>query len=430
MRPVRIVGGRVLDPATGLDAVADVRVRGGRVAAIAPALEPLADEEVLDARGCIVAPGFVDLHCHLGDGEEGDGETLASLAAAAAAGGFTTVCCLGGVAPGLDRGAVLALRVRAADLPVRLLPIGRLTRGGDGAELAELGELAEAGVVAFADARPLRSSRLLRHALAYSTMLGRPVVDHAVDPELAEGGLAHEGAVATHLGLPGIPAAAEEIGVGRAIALARLTGGRLHLAHLSAAEAVELVRAARAAGVRVTAEVAAHHLLLTEEVVARGPGGHPYDPSTKLDPPLRTAADAAALRAALAEGVIDAVVSDHRPQRPAAKACEYAYAAPGASALETTLAVLMELVATGALSLTAAVRALTSGPASVFGLPAGRLAVGELADLVIFDPDARWTVDPSRFRSRAQSTPLAGRTLHGRVLATLVGGAIVHREGI
>jgi dihydroorotase len=314
---------------------------------------------------------------------------------------------------------------------VRVRPIGCVTRGKDGAELAELAELAEAGAVAFSDdARPVLSSRLLRHALAYSAMLDRPVVEHAVDPDLAAGGLAHEGRVATWLGLPGIPAAAEEIAAARAISLARLTGGRLHLAHLSTAGAVAQVRAARAEGLAVTAEVTPLHLLLTEEVVAAGPHGRPFDASTRLDPPLRTAADAAALRAALSDGTIAAVATDHRPQHSVDKDCEYAYAAPGASGLETALAALLELVAAGELSLTTVVRALTSGPAQVFGLDAGRLAVGAPADVAIFDPDAAWTVDPARFHSRGKSTPLAGRTLHGRVVATLVGGAVVHREGI
>ncbi|HZS01909.1 MAG TPA: dihydroorotase [Chloroflexota bacterium] len=426
-----IVGGRVLDPASGLDRFADVRVRDGRIAAIEPGLAAADGEAVLDARGCVVAPGFVDLHCHLGEPGYEDRETLATGTRAAAAGGFTTVCCMGDTQPRLDCGAeIAALRERAAATGiVRVLPIGCVTRGREGGELAELGELAAAGAVAFSDdARPVRSSRLLRHALAYSAMLGRPVVEHAVDPELAEGGLVHEGPVATWLGLPGVPAAAEEIAVGRAIALARLTGGRLHLAHLSTAGAVAQVRAAQAEGLAVTAEVTPHHLLLTADVVRDGPAGRPYDTSTRLDPPLRSAADAAALLAAVADGTIAAVATDHRPQRQVDKDCEYAYAAPGATALETALGALMELVATNRLSLPVVIRALTSGPAALFGLDAGRLAVGGPADLVVFDPDAVWTVEPARFHSRGKSTPLAGRTLRGRVRATLVGGAIVFSD--
>jgi dihydroorotase len=426
-----VVGGRVLDPASGLDRFADVRVRDGRIAAIEPGLTADDGEEVLDARGCVVAPGFVDLHCHLGEPGYEDRETLATGTRAAAAGGFTTVCCMGDTQPRLDCGAeIAALREHAAATGiVRVLPIGCVTRGREGNELAELGELAAAGAVAFSDdARPVRSSRLLRHALAYSAMLGRPVVEHAVDPELAEGGLVHEGPVATWLGLPGVPAAAEEIAVARAIALARLTGGRLHLAHLSTAGAVAQVRAAQAEGLAVTAEVTPHHLLLTGDVVRDGPAGRPYDTSTRLDPPLRSAADAAALLAAVADGTIAAVATDHRPQRQVDKDCEYAYAAPGATALETALGALMELVAANRLSLSVVVRALTSGPAAVFGLDAGRLAVGGSADLVVFDPDAAWTVEPARFHSRGKSTPLAGRTVHGRVCATLVGGAIAFSE--
>src|SRR5581483_9697531 len=325
--PLLIVGGRVIDPASGLDRVADVRLRDGRIAAIAPGLAPEGGETVLEARGRLVLPGFVDLHCHLGEPGHEDRETLASGTRAAAAGGFTTVCCMGDTAPRLDTGAELAaLRSRAEETAlVRVLPIGCVTRGRDGTELAELAELAEAGAVAFSDdPRPVRSSRLLRHALAYSAMLGRPVVEHAVDPDLAEGGLAHEGRVATWLGLPGVPAAAEEIAVARAIALARLTGGRLHLAHLSTAGAVAQVRAARAEGLAVTAEVSPLHLLLDEESVGSGPGGRPYDTSTRLDPPLRSAADAAALRGGLADGTLAAIATDHRPQRAVDKDCEYA----------------------------------------------------------------------------------------------------------
>jgi dihydroorotase len=431
--PLLIVGGRVLDPASGLDRVADVRVRDGRIDAIALALRPEQDELVLDARRRLVLPGFVDLHCHLGEPGHEDRETLATGTRAAAAGGFTTVCCMGDTTPRLDSGAELAaLRARAEETAcVRVHPIGCVTRGRDGAELAELAELAQAGAVAFSDdPRPVRSSRLLRHALAYSAMLGRPVVEHAVDPDLAEGGLAHEGRVATWLGLPGVPTAAEEIAVARAIALARLTGGRLHLAHLSTAGAVAQVRAARADGLAVTAEVAPLHLLLDEEAVATGPHGRPFDSSTRLDPPLRSATDAAALRDGLADGTIVAIATDHRPQRAVDKDCEYAYAAPGATVFEAAFGALMELVAAERLSLSTVVRALTCGPGRVFGLDAGCLVVGGLADLVIVDPDAAWTVDPSRFHSRGKSTPLAGRTLRGRVLATLVGGAIVHREGI
>jgi dihydroorotase len=425
---LRIVGGRVLDPASGVDRHADVRVRQGRIAAIEPGLSAEDGEMVVDARGCIVAAGFVDLHSHLGEPGYEDRETLATGSRAAAAGGFTTVCCMGDTNPRLDCGAeIAALRARAeATAIVRVRPIGCVTRGREGAELAELAELAAAGAVAFSDdARPVRSSRLLRHALTYSVMLGRPVVEHAVDPDLADGGLVHEGPMATHLGLPGIPAAAEEIAVARAIALARLTGGRLHLAHLSTAAAVAQVRAARAAGLAVSAEVTPHHLLLTADAVLAGPGGLPYDTSTRLDPPLRGPADADALLAALADGTVAAIATDHRPQRRVDKDCEYAYAAPGATALETALGALMELVTADKLSLTVAVRALTSGPAETFGLDAGRLTIGGPADVVVFDPLATWTVEPARFYSRGQSTPLAGRHLRGRVRTTLVGGAVV-----
>jgi len=429
MTALCIRGGRVVDPASGFDGSADVRLRDGRVVEVGPALAARADEEVLDATGCVVAPGFIDLQCHLGDADHDDAETLDTLGAAAAAGGFTTVCCLREGDPCVDdAAAVVALRERAAtEARVRVLPVGAITRGREGTELAELGAMAEAGAVAFADGRAIRSARVLRHALSYSRITGRPVVEHACDPDLAQGGLAHEGVVATRLGLPGIPAAAEEIAVARAIALARATGGRLHLGALSTAAALEQVRAAQAAGVSVTAAVAAHHLLLDETAVAAGPSGWPYVTSTKLLPPLRTAADRTALCAGVADGTL-VVISDHWPRRSIEKDCEYAYAAPGASALESVLGVLLELVARRELPLDAALRALTAGPAAAFGLEAGRLAPGGPADLVMFDPEPRWLVDPTRWRSRGRSTPLAGHWLRGRVLATVVAGKIVYRE--
>jgi len=430
MTALCIRGGRVIDPASGLDGLADVRLHDGRVVEVGPALAAAADEVVLDATGCIVAPGFIDLQCHLGDADHDDAETLATLGAAAAAGGFTTLCCLREGDPCVDdAAAVVALRERAAaETRVRVRPLGAVTRGRQGAELAELGAMAEAGAVAFTDgALSVRSARVLRNALSYSVLTGRPVVEQPCDPDLAQGGLAHEGAVATHLGLPGIPAAAEEFAVARALALARATGGRLHLGPLSTAAAVEQVRAARAAGLAVTAAVTAHHLLLDETALASGPEGWPYTTSTKLLPPLRTAADRAALCAGVADGTL-VVVSDHWPRRAIEKDCEYVYAAPGASALESVLGVLLELVARGELALDAALRALTVGPAAAFGLEGGRLAPGAPADCVVFDPEPRWQVEPARWRSRGRSTPLAGHWLRGRVRATIAGGEIVYRE--
>jgi dihydroorotase len=281
--------------------------------------------------------------------------------------------------------------------------------------------------VAFSDdGRAVRSANLMRHALEYSLLVERPISSHAEDADLVDGGVMHEGALATVLGLKGIPREAEEIAVGRDLALARLTGGRLHLAHLSTAGAVEQVRRAKAAGVRVTAEVAPHNLVLSDAMVT----ARPYDTNARTDPPLRSTADARALLEGLLDGTIDCVVSDHSPRRWIDKACEFDQALPGISSLETAFGLLMRLVHSRALSLTELIAALTYRPANAWGLPYGTLQPGAAADVVVVDPEQAWVVDPERFMSKGKNSPLGGQTLRGTVLLTVAGGSIAYRNGL
>jgi dihydroorotase len=371
----------------------------------------------------------VDLHAHLREPGQEVKETIASGSRAAAAGGFGTVCALANTDPPADTAsdvaAVLTEVRRSAE--VRVHTYGTVTKRRQGSELSELADLADAGAVAFSDdSQPLRNSRLLRHALEYSRIVGRPIVDHCEDPELAADGVMHEGEVAAWLGLRGQPSAAEEVAVARDLALARFTGGRLHLAHLSTAGAVELVRAAKAEGLNVTAEATPHHLTLTDALVAGTERGGPYDPNAKVSPPLRSDADRAALVGALGDGTIDAIATDHAPHTVVDKQCEFDNAAFGISGLETALGLVLRLVHEGRLTLLQLVDRMTIGPARAFSLQAGTLTEGSPADLVIFDPDAEWTVEPNAFFSRGKNTPLAGATLRGRVKATVIGGRLVH----
>jgi dihydroorotase len=423
---IRLVGGRILDPASGRDEVGDLLIDAGHL--VAPM--PPNGETIIDVSGFVVAPGFVDLHCHLREPGFEDAETIATGTRAAAAGGFTTVCALADTRPSTDTGSdVEAVLTQARrDAVVRVLPLGTTTKQRNGVELSEMSDMADAGAVAFSDdGRAVRSTSLMRHALEYSLLVERPISSHAEDPDLADGGVMHEGPLATVLGLKGIPREAEEIAVGRDLALARLTGGRLHLAHLSTAGAVAQIRRARAGGVRVTAEVAAHNLALSEIAITdRGP----YNTNARTDPPLRSLADAHALLEGVRDGTIDCIVSDHSPRRWVDKACEFDQALPGISGLETAFGLLMRLVHSGALTLTELIAALTHRPANAWNLPYGTLAPGAPADVVVLDPDQAWVVDPERFLSKGKNSPLTGQTLRGTVLLTIAQGAIAYRNGL
>ena len=443
MPPLLIAGGRVIDPANGTDAVADVLIRDGAIKAVAAGIAAdsvAAGTRVIDAAGLVVAPGFIDIHTHLREPGFEYKETIATGAQAAARGGFTTICAMPNTDPAIDNAAVVDyVRNRAALAPARVQIIGCVTRDRAGRELADMEELISAGVVAFSDdGDPVHDAALMRLALTYSRDLGAPITNHCQDHALCPGGVMAEGWVSSRLGLAGIPAVAEEAMVARDIALAELTGGRLHLAHLSSAGSVAMVRQAKDRGIAVTAEVCPHHLLLTDEWAMgdRGDaigfaGPTAYDTNTKMYPPLRTPHDVAACIAGLVEGTIDCVATDHAPHERASKECTYHDAAFGISVLETALGTLMAPVHRGDVGLSTMVERLTVGPARVLGdafAPYASLSAGTPADVVLFDPAARWTVDVNEFASLGRNTPLDGVELQGRVAATLVSGKVVFEE--
>lgn len=445
---ILIQRGRLIDPASGLDQMGDLLIENGKIVATGENLTA-AGALRLVADGHIVSPGFVDLHCHLREPGQEYKETIASGRLAAARGGFTTICCMPNTTPVIDNRSVVESVQRAAQGPgPRVLVVGAVTKGQRGEELSEMGELDAAGVVAFSDdGHPVANSRLMRHAMAYARMAGRPVIDHCQDPFLAEGGVMNEGAISMRLGLPGAPAAAEEAHIARDILLAELTGGWAHIAHLSTAGGVELVRRAKEQGLHITAEATPHHLTLTDEWVLGGENGAvdgqsraperlsapkglpPYDTNTKVNPPLRTWKDVQAVVAGLRDGTIDAIATDHAPHASIDKECEYAAAAFGMSGFETALGLILHLVHSGQVDLKIALQRLSTGPAVIAGdrLPpgVGTLQRGAPADIVVFDPEAQWVVQPERFASKGRNTPLGGVTLRGIVRNVIVDGVVV-----
>lgn len=457
-RPIAILGGRVIDPAQGIDRPAAVLVKDGLVEEVTARPLSRAPEgyDTVAAAGLVVAPGFIDLHTHLREPGFEHKETIATGTAAAARGGFTTVCAMPNTEPCPDNRAVvdyLMWRTRR-DAAVRVLPIGAITVARHGKQLSLMAEMAEAGVVAFSDdGDPVMDPNIMRQALSYAGALGTttaldrrseplhqvqndfrglPIINHAEDRFLSRDGQVHEGAVAARLGLAGVPAEAEAAMVARDIHLADLTGGRLHVPHISTRRAVEHVRAAKARGLRVTAEATPHHLTMTDAWVFGLHGDSPdaltpaaYDTDTKVSPPLRSQDDVDAVAEALAEGVIDAVATDHAPHASADKACTYHEAAKGINCLETAFGQVMALAHTGRTGLPSLLERMTAGPARVLGLQLGSLRKGWPGDVVIFDSDADWTVDPEQFASKGRNTPLSGVKLRGRVVATVYAGRVV-----
>jgi dihydroorotase len=422
-----IEGGRVIDPASGVDGVRTVVVQGGRIAEVAERAERPRDARAVDARGKWVTPGFVDLHVHLREPGQEYKETVATGARAAVAGGFTTVCAMANTKPVNDNASVTELVLaRAAQAGLaRVLPVGCISRAQGGEDLAEYGELKAAGCVAVSDdGKPVASSGLMRRALEYARAFGLPVAVHEEDPVLVGKGVMHEGPTSTRLGLKGIPGAAEDVMVVRDLALLELTGGRLHLQHVSTRGAVRAIREAKRRGLAVTAEATPHHLALTDEDV----GASGYSTDFKMNPPLRSAEDVAAVREGLADGTIDAIATDHAPHSAVEKDLEFDAALNGIVGLETAFSVCLDLVRRGALPERRLVEALTVGPARAFGLAAGTLARGAPADVAVLDPAAEWTVDPARLHSKGRNTPWKGKRLPGRCVLTLVGGRIVHGE--
>ena len=416
----------MIDPSQNYDAIGDLFIADGKIRWLSTEESEPAPEncQIVHARGMVVCPGFIDIHCHLRQPGFEEKETIYTGTRAAARGGFTTVCCMPNTEPPLDTGATVQhiMGVAANEGVVRVLPVGCVSRDRAGSELADLGELSTCGVIGFSDdGNPVADPLLMRRALDYSRGSGLPVIDHCEDLNLSAGGVMNEGVVSSRLALKGTPPAAEEDMVARDIELARATGGRLHIAHVSTAGSVALIRRAKDEGVRVTAEVTPHHLTLTEEAVAG------YNTNAKVNPPLRTARDVQALIAGLKEGVIDAIATDHAPHTDADKRCDFENAAFGISGFETALGSLMRLVHRGELDLVTLVSKLTHGPASFLSRDdLGTLKAGATADVTIFDPDAEWLVDPSSFVSKGKNTPLSGSVLKGRVMLTVVGGAVAY----
>ena len=421
-------GARVVDPASGRDEVLDVALADGLVRAVGKDAAK-AGGTVIDASGLVLAPGLVDLHTHLREPGAEHKETIETGTRAAALGGYTAVAPMANTDPVADAAPVVhEVRARAAAIGLcDVFPVGAVTRGLGGEEMSEIGELYEAGVrVLSDDGRVVPSARVLRNALTYAKAFpGLVIAEHAEDPTLGDGGLAHEGVVSYSLGLAGVPREAEEIVVARDVALARLTGGRIHFCHLSSAGSVELVRRAKAEGLRVTAEVTPHHLALTHEALVT------YDTSLRVNPSIRAAEDRDALRAGLADGTIDLVATDHAPHAPEEKEVEFDQCPPGTIGLETALAVVLtDLVEPGLLPLPRAIEALSTTPARILGADGhgGPIAPGAPANLVLFDPAATWVV-AAPFASRSRNSAFAGRTLRGRVVATFLRGEPVVLEG-
>ncbi len=418
---ILIQGGHVIDPGR-FNGIADIVIQDGKISAVAPALKAPAGATVIRAAGQLVMPGFVDLHVHFREPGFEYKETIQSGTAAAVAGGFTSVCAMPNTNPVNDNQSITEFMIDRARTAgnAHLYPIGAITKGSEGKELAEIGDLRRAGCVAISDdGKPVMNSLVMRRAMEYARAFDVPVVDHCEDLHLSEGGCMNEGLVSTELGLPGIPSAAEDVMVARNVSLAELTGARLHLAHISTAGSVRMVREAKSRGLKVTAEACPHHFTLTEELT-RG-----YNTHAKMNPPLRTWQDVQTIKDGLRDGTIDVIATDHAPHATQEKQQEFTEAPFGIVGLETALSLTLALVEEGVLTIESAVEKLATGPAKAFSLNAGTLAVGAPADVAIVDPHMPWEVDPSRFRSKSRNTPFAGWKVKGRVTTTIVSGRVV-----
>ncbi|NLY88115.1 MAG: dihydroorotase [Firmicutes bacterium] len=421
--------GRLIDPAAGRDRSLDILVIDGKISRVGPALAEsaaAAGYEIIDASPYLVLPGLIDLHVHLREPGEEEKETIASGTRAAVKGGFTSVVAMPNTKPPADNGSVLTyIRAKAAEAKAaRVYPVGNITKGGKGLELAEMGELVANGAVAFSDdGRPVMNADLARNAFRYGRLFGKPFLLHCEEENLSAGGQMHEGFASTRLGLKGYPSVAEEAMVARDLLLAEDTGARIHIQHLSSKRSVELIREAKRRGVKVTAEVTPHHLVLTDEDVAD------YHTATKVNPPLRTKEDREALREGLLDGTIDLIATDHAPHTREEKNQEFGRAPFGMTGLETALGLIFtEFYHTGLLSLAKIVDLLSLSPARLLGIPGGTLAEGSPADLILVDPDREWEVKEEEFASKSVNSPFIGWKLKGKAVATMVGGEWVYKE--
>jgi dihydroorotase len=421
MTTIRITNGRIIDPSQGIDQVADLWVQGNRIAGIG--LQPaLAPNRVIDATGKIVCPGLIDMHVHLREPGREEDETIATGTAAALAGGITSVACMPNTDPALDSQAAAEFVYLQAERAgqANVFPIGAITKGRQGTELAEIGGQVKGGAVAFTDDdAPVVSAEIMRRALEYCQMFDRAVLSHCEDLDLSRGGVMHEGFESMRLGLRGMPAAAEEVAVSRDVALAELTGGRLHILHISTAGSVDKIRRARQRGVRVSAEVCPHHFTLTDQNLRT------FDSNYKMSPPLRTEADVEALIAGLKDGTVEVIVSDHAPHAPEKKMRELDQAPGGVIGLETLLPICVRsLIEPGHLTWPQLIEKLTINPARVLGIDRGTLRTGAKADVTVIDPAVEWTIDPKQFRSKSRNSPFAGWKVKGRATTVIVGGTV------
>ncbi|HZJ85394.1 MAG TPA: dihydroorotase [Syntrophomonadaceae bacterium] len=420
-----IKGARVIDPESDLDEITDIFIEDGEISEIQPGLE-IPNAKIIDASNKIVCPGFVDIHVHLREPGFEYKETIATGTRAAAVGGFTSICCMPNTFPVVDTAAVANFvkeRAMKSGL-VKVYPIGAVTKKQEGIELSEIAHLVAAGCVAISDdGEPVSKAGIMRNALEYAKMFDIPVLSHCEDLSLSKNGQMHEGYYSTFYGLKGIPAAAEEIVIARDILLSQLTGGHIHICHVSTKGSIDLIRRAKEEGVNITCEVTPHHLTLTDEIVGT------YDTDTKVFPPLRSAEDVEALVKALHDGVIDCIATDHAPHDFESKDCEYDIAEFGISGIETAIPAVMSLVHDNKLTLNQMINLFTAKPAQIIGLDAGRIDVGSSADITIIDPDLEKTVDISRFYSKGKNTPYKGQSLKGWPVATIVDGQIIALDG-
>jgi len=424
-----VKGGRVVDPATGVDGMLDVLIEDGVIRRVARNL-PLDGAEIYEVpNGGVVAPGLIDIHVHLREPGQEHKETIATGAFSAVAGGFTAVACMPNTDPVNDHAGItqfILSRAKAAGL-ARVYPIGAVSLGSRGDQLAELGEQKAAGCVAFTDdGRPVATALLMRRALEYAGMLGVPIIDHCEDPSLKGDGVAHEGVYASALGLRGIPGAAESIMVDRDVSLSELTGAHVHIAHMSARQSIRAVREGKVRGVRVTCEVAPHHFTLTDEALD---GPVKYDTNLKMNPPLREAADRDAMIEGIVDGTVDVIATDHAPHHADEKMVEFDRAPFGIVGLETAVPIVFDrLVHTGKIPLSRMIELLSTNAARVMNLPGGTLAEGSIGDVTVLAPDMKVTVRATALKSKSRNTPFDGWELKGGVFATIVGGRIVYRN--
>ena len=421
-----LTGGRILDPSRDIDLKADLLIEDGAVARIGKGRsKPDKDTEIVDVAGRVVVPGLIDIHTHQREPGHEYKESVLSGSEAAVAGGFTAVACMPNTKPVNDSRSVTEFILRQARIAglARIYPIAAISMGSEGAVLSEFSDLRKAGAVGFSDdGKPVAGSHLMRIALEYAHQFGLPVISHCEDLQLSKGGLMHEGPVSAQLGLAGIPSLAEEIMISRDIAIAEYTGTAVHICHVSSAGSVDIIRKAKAKGVKVTAETAPHYLFLTDESL------RDFDTNKKVNPPIGGRADAEALREGLRDGTIDAIASDHAPQSSVEKDVEFEFAANGIIGMETSLGLCLRLVDEGVLTLPQLIQKMSCAPAAILKVPGGTLEQGTPADITVIDPERKWTVNVDAFKSKSRNCPFNGWELKGKSVMTIVSGEIKYRE--